>query len=114
MLLSIALDKVFVPPTEIYQRYEMRSQIVHGSDLQIATKSDYHFLRFVAGRTVTGILELLKDHHSIQRPSHLINFLESPDHLQKAVSWLDRSMPDHPVTKFARQRLEETVSQGCN
>lgn len=88
MLLSIAHGEPCPHPVTLYEFYEKRSNVVHGSKLGECGESDYRRLRDITESVILNILDLLRNERSITRPSRLIKHLESSDRLKDAICWL--------------------------
>ena len=89
MLLSVALDRPFTDPQEVYSLYELRSRVVHGADLGVSGENDYIKLRSLAERVLLGVLELNEVSGPFRRPIELIRCLEDSERLNQALAWLD-------------------------
>ena len=90
MLLSMALGKGVRKPGDLLQLYVLRSRIVHGSELGESGKSDYYSLKSIAEETILNIIELHGSQSQLSRPYDVFTFLETPERLDKAVSWLSQ------------------------
>lgn len=110
MLLSTALGKPFCHPRVLYDLYERRSRVVHGAALGVCGKADYLQLRLAAKEAVLNIIELNRVQGPIERPSRLINLLESHGRVEEAITWLEscRDNATDKVTKYAKSRLSSS------
>ena len=116
MLLSMALGKKVPHPTKLYELYEKRSDVVHGSKLGECGEGDYRTLRTITETVILAILDLQGKNPNITRPSYLIEHLESPDRLEKAYFWL-KCRPGRgtkAIAEYAKKRLSEgNPTGGC-
>ena len=94
MLLSMAVDEPFFDPRELYVLYKLRSRVVHGAALGECGENDYIKLRQMAERVVLNIIKLNSTQREINRPWALIGFLESPERVDEALTWLVRWQDD--------------------
>ena len=110
MLVAIALDISFPHPGAIYKLYDLRSQVVHGAALGVCGKKDYLTLQLVAKETIWNIIALNSTQAPINRPSLLIQLLESPERIEEAISWLEQWGDDATMTvaKYAKFKLKQT------
>ena len=107
MLLSVALDRPFTDPQEVYLLYELRSRVVHGADLGVSGENDYIKLRSLAERVLLGVLELHEVSGPFRRPIELIRCLEERERLEQALAWLDNWQDEatRAVAKYCRGKL---------
>ena len=107
MLLSVALDRPFTDPQEVYLLYELRSRVVHGADLGVSGENDYIKLRSLAERVLLGVLELHEVSGPFGRPIQLIRCLEDRERLEQALAWLDywQDEATKAVATYCRERL---------
>ena len=107
MLLSVALDRPFTDPQEVYLLYELRSRVVHGADLGVSGENDYIKLRSLAERVLLGVLEFHEVSGPFRRPIQLIRCLEERERLEQALAWLDNweDAATKAVAKYCREKL---------
>ena len=107
MLLSVALDRLFTDPQEVYLLYELRSRVVHGAALGVSGENDYIKLRSLAERVLLGVLELHEDSGPFRRPIELIRCLEDRVRLEQALAWLDywQDEATKAVATYCREKL---------
>ena len=112
MLLSMALGKMFPRPRTLYEFYEKRSNVVHGSKLGECGESDYRTLRTTTETVILNILDLLGREPNITTPFKLIGHLQSHDRLKEAICWLicwqDKGTTE--IAKYALRKRSELVS----
>lgn len=109
MLLSIALGERFRHPGQIHRLYELRSRIVHGAALGECGRSDYEALRAIAGEAILNVISLNSAQGPFSRPFDVIKYLETPDRLEQAASWLEQSTDDSmvEVAVYAREKCTQ-------
>jgi len=109
MLLPSALGEGFFSPIEAYELYELRSRVIHGSDLRACGRRDYWHLLSLAVVMVGLFVDLVSQDKSITTPAKLISAIEAPDLLSQAISWLERikSRSSRDIANFARARLPQ-------
>jgi hypothetical protein len=107
ILLAATLGQAFSDPFPVYQLYERRSEIVHGSALRVCGQKDYAHLLWIATTIATQFAELAGRNSSITTHAKLIAAIERPDLLSQVIAWLE-PYPDpvpRSVAKFAHERL---------
>ncbi|NVM56130.1 MAG: hypothetical protein HWN66_20710 [Candidatus Helarchaeota archaeon] len=88
LLLNTFLDAPFIHPARILYIYELRSKIIHGSELYVATKSDYYTMRSIAIDTIEYALSIIEN-ESINRKSEFITLLELQEEKRiQILEWL--------------------------
>lgn len=88
ILLNMTLDKHFSNPLKILRIYELRSEIIHGSSLFVATDSEYHNMLYIVRETLCNFIKLVKD-KKIKKHSKLIQNLESSNKVENALKFLE-------------------------
>jgi hypothetical protein len=113
ILLPAALGEAFLDPIPVYHLYELRSKIVHGSELRVCGEREYAHLRWITTTMVIHFVKLLARNTSITTHPKVIAAIETPDLFSQAIAWLE-SHP-HPTARciatFARKRLEAAQRQ---
>lgn len=90
LLLNVFLDETFAHPARILWIYELRSRIIHGSEISIASKRDYYTVRRVARNTIRYALEVVQ-RTSVIRKSEFIRVLESQnENIKRILDWLSK------------------------
>jgi len=107
LLLFDIVDKPFVHPVEILRIYDLRSQIVHGSEIRISSTDEYHTMLQVAIDTLIYSIEVirlkdLKDHKKF------IDTLESHDNRDQILKWL-KEQSDKKSIKI-KKYMEKNLS----
>ena len=107
MLLSVALDRPFTDPQEVYLLYELRSRVIHGADLGVCGENDYIKLRSLSEQVLLGVLELYDFGGPFDRPSGLIRYLEKRERLEPVLAWLDhwQDKATRAVAEYCRGKL---------
>jgi hypothetical protein len=90
MLLQCALDGRFTDTFRLLQLYELRSQIVHGSDIDLCGEGQYTYLFDTTTRLVMQAVDLVNRDPAIRSFKHFRNAIESKDLLEVAMRWFNR------------------------
>jgi len=111
MLVASAVEEGFTHPAEVYQLYDLRSKVVHGSARGICGESDYATLRFVTVRTFVNILRFIDQSSTpLKNASDLISSLETEARMSQSVTWL--SGQHDRVSKVIRRFAEDRLVRG--
>ncbi|MEX0799779.1 MAG: hypothetical protein WD379_01010 [Dehalococcoidia bacterium] len=111
VLLPEALGEGFFDPFAIYELYEMRSKIVHGSKIGVCTRAHYERLLWETGVILTHYVQLVRNgRRVITRPSKAIEAIETPELLAKAVGWFER-YPGNEARSIVRVTKERLASR---
>ncbi|MEM3449418.1 MAG: HEPN domain-containing protein [Nitrososphaerota archaeon] len=89
LLLNSYLDKPFINPVRVLYVYELRSQIVHGGEVGIASKSDYYTMRRVVIDTLIKSIEFIRI-NGLKNYEEFIKALETPQHISQVLNWLQK------------------------
>ncbi|KXB04387.1 hypothetical protein AKJ49_02155 [candidate division MSBL1 archaeon SCGC-AAA382A03] len=108
MLLNSKVDEPFILPSKVLWIYELRSKIIHGSRLGIATQSEYHTLRKVAIETLIYSLGIIRK-KEMKKHSQFINFLESSDKVSEVLAWLKEQ--DDKYSENIKDQLETNLEE---
>jgi hypothetical protein len=87
LLLNAHVKRPFIDPAKVLWIYELRSNIIHGSQIEIASDHEYSTMKFVAIETLRYSLELihklgLKDHNNF------IKAIKSYNESKTILDWL--------------------------
>ena len=115
ILLPQALGQPFFDPFLLYWLYELRSEIVHGSELRVCGQRQSADLLWIATKTAAQFADLIRRDSSIATHNKLIAAIERPDLLTQAIAWLEPYPGAVPrsIAKFAHARLK-AAQQGSN
>lgn len=107
MLLPTCLGGGFLDPTMAFRLYDVRSQIIHGSDVRISGDQHSGYLHALAIRVLSDVVRLLQTDSSLTKQSKIISHMESPERLRDAISWLEQDeRPEaQEIRKFAETQL---------
>jgi hypothetical protein len=90
ILLQCAVDGRFADTFPLLGLYELRSRVVHGSDVGVIGEGQYTYLFDTATRLVMQAVQLVNRNPAITSFRHFRNVLESADMLDVAVRWFQR------------------------
>lgn len=113
LLLAVALEAGVPDPGKIYRMYELRSQVVHGSALDICSESDYVMLRPLAMDTFLNIVKLDNINGPFKSPHELITYLESPGKIERVIAFLGKwnSKEVQRIVEYADHRFKNCTSR---
>lgn len=77
-------------PIGILVLYNLRSEIVHGSRLNVSQYLDYWDLLVICFITVDKLVSLAKRNPAVQNPKDLVGIAETQDNLERLINFLDR------------------------
>jgi len=97
LLLNIHVDKPFVHPAKVLWIYELRSKIIHGSKLAIASKDEYYTMKRVVVGTILNSLEVIR-REGIKTHTQFIETLETYKDMQKVLEWLEKQGDKRSLT----------------
>lgn len=104
LLLNSYLDKPFINPVRVLYVYELRSQIVHGGEVGIASKSDYYTMRRVVIDTLIKSIEFIRI-NGLKNYEEFIKALETPQHISQVSDWLQKQ--GDKLSLKIKQHMEE-------
>jgi len=108
ILLHSILGKPFTSPFKIYMIYNLRSKVIHGSDLFVCAKTDYFTLLNVTKSILSNFFEFL-NMYSFNNVKELVNFLESSDKVKESINWLAHF--NNPIAIRIKNALENVSSK---
>jgi len=88
LLLHFHVDKPVTPPANVLLIYELRSKIVHGSEMGIASHYEYLIIKQVAIETLRYSLEIVRK-EGLKNHAQLIEAIESYNEIEKVLVWLE-------------------------
>lgn len=111
MLLPAMMNDGFTDPFIIYDLYARRSEVIHGSGLNVANQRDADRLLLITLRVVAQFTTVVSRRRKIRRMNDLIKAMETPRRLKQAISWLAQlSGPEvRAVAKLAEERLGQAA-----
>lgn len=104
MLLPAALGEGFSYPLPLFYLYERRSQIVHGSAVNISGEREYSHLLWLAIEIVRHFTELLRANPELRNHNEFIQVIEGSGRLLQAEEWL-RADGNPTATRLAKWAL---------
>ncbi len=93
LLLNAIVDKPFFHPAEVMRIYELRSKIVHGSELNIASKYEYLTMLYVVNDALLNSIEVIRT-KGLKSHKKFIETLESNDKKEKILNWLEEQVDE--------------------
>ena len=104
LLLNTYVDKSFIDPAEVLWIYEMRSKIVHGGAIGIASDKEYYAMRLVAIDTLHNSLEIICK-KNLKKHTKFIETIESCDKREKIRDWLKKQGDERSLE--IRKQMEQ-------
>ena len=89
LLLNTFVDEPFVHPSRVLYLYELRSRIVHGSELDISTKDDYITMKHVTRETIENTVLAIEKMGTTRKKEFHENLDSNKKLVEKILSWLD-------------------------
>jgi len=89
MILNSELKEPFVNPLKIFWIYELRSRVIHGSELGVATKDEYNTMLWVTTDVIKYALRYILD-KKIMRHIDFIRALDTSPIVGDVLTWLDK------------------------
>ncbi len=107
MLAPSVIGEGFDHPVNLLSLYELRSRVIHGSEIRMCSDRQYMHLRSVAISTLVSVIKLVHQDRSLTTLTKLINAIETPDLLAHAIEWLERQPYAEAgrIADFAKERL---------
>lgn len=96
-------------PIGILALYNLRSEIVHGSVLNVSYYLDYWNLLVICFITIDRLVKLAKRNPAVQNLKDLIGMVETQDGLEGVINFLKtrRDINGQELRELARERLKE-------
>jgi hypothetical protein len=88
LLLNFHVEKPFTDPVKVLLIYELRSKIVHGSAMGIASHHEYLIMKHVAIETLRHSLEIVRK-EGLRKHDQFIEAIESYKEREKVLDWLE-------------------------
>ena len=111
LLLNTIVDKGFIHPANVLRIYELRSKIVHGSELGIASNGEYLTMLHVAIETLINSIEVIRS-KGLKSHNKFIATLESQDKREQVINWLKKQSDDRSskIKEHMEQNLPKCIS----
>ena len=87
VLLESLAGHSFVHPSQLLWIYNLRSSVVHGSQVGVATKSEYRTMVRAARRTLKNYVDFVTG-RGLRRYSELVKSIETSDDARRMSEWL--------------------------
>ena len=88
LLLNAHVKRPFIHPAKVLGIYELRSDIIHGSQIGIASDHDYCTMRYAAIETLRHSLEVIHK-FSLNDHENFIKTIKSYKESKKILDWLE-------------------------
>jgi len=91
LLLNYFVNTPFFHPASVLQAYIIRSNVIHGNKLSIATNKDYSNMKFVAIETLDNALSVIIK-YEVKNISEFIEIIENQkNNVDQILNWLQES-----------------------
>ena len=94
-------------PQRVLRVYELRSTIVHGSDIGIATEKDYWLMLDYTQGTLQNFIQFVTE-HKLTKPTKMFAKLLESRHVSILLEWLDQEFDDK-YSKMIRESLRKDL-----
>ncbi len=108
VLLSVSVGEPSVDAIRLFRLYESRSDLSHGSDIDLCTEQDYLFLRSVSVMVLRQTMELLERKPAIADCEGFLDALLEEPSVSEAEVWLENLGSG---ARKIRERLNELVDK---
>jgi len=88
LLLNSRMNEPFVYPAMVLWIYELRSKVIHGSRLAVASKDDYQTMKSIAIETLIFSHKVICE-NELRTHADFIKILESHSDTKKILHWLE-------------------------
>lgn len=106
LLLNSYVDEPFIHPANVLWIYELRSKLIHGSELTVASKSEYYTMKHVAFDTLLHSLKVIRQ-KGLNNLAEFLEFLETRGESQKILDWLKKQGDERSLN--IRKCMEENL-----
>ena len=95
-------------PQKVLRVYELRSTVVHGSDIGVASKTEYNLMLQFAQNTFKHFIEFVNnDKKGLTKPFRIYKRLLESDHASPFVTWLDECFSDDYSKNISNSMKED-------
>ncbi len=108
MILNSELKEPFVNPLKILWIYELRSKVIHGSELGVTTKNEYNTMLWVTTDVIKHTLRYVLD-KKIMRHIDFIKALDTSPIVGDVLTWLDKIRIKE--ARRIREVMEENIKE---
>ena len=95
-------------PQRVLRVYELRSTIVHGSDIGIATEKDYWLMLDYTQATLQNFIQVVAE-HKLTKPTKIFAKLLQSRHVSPLLEWLDQEFDDKYSEMIAESLRKDLV-----
>ncbi len=109
VLLEPLTGNAFVHPAELLWIYILRSNVVHGSSVEVVSKTEYRTMVHAARCTLKNYVGFVAD-NNFRRYSDLIKHIEQSKEAKQLSDWLG-SQPDDKNVQEIKKALDEAIAR---
>ena len=104
-LLNTSFDTSYTHPSDILEMYKMRSDIIHGSKIDVTSTNEYNKLLLIVREVLSFYIKFSKI-NSVKKPLDIINLLIKSDESKALHKWLI-NFSDKNSQEVAKYLLED-------
>jgi hypothetical protein len=106
ILLSDAIGQGFRDPVPIYDLYEKRSDIIHGSAHRVCGRGQYSFLLYFTCDMTAQYARFVARNKAVTKHTNFIEAIQRRDKVEQAIDWLEHSLdPGKRIARYARDEF---------
>jgi hypothetical protein len=94
-------------PQRVLRVYDLRSTVVHGSDIGVASRNDYWLMLEHAQATLKHFIEFVSK-NSLTKQTHVYTKLLQSEHITPFLTWLEELFDDS-YSKSISESLKEDL-----
>jgi hypothetical protein len=88
-------------PQKVLGVYELRSTVVHGADIGIASEKDYWLMLDYTQATLKNFIQFVAE-HKLTKPTNIFGKLLQSQHVMPLLEWLDQTFSDENSENIAK------------
>lgn len=111
VLLESLTGNAFVHPAELLWIYQLRSSVVHGSSVEVATKQEYRTMLHAARCTLKNYVVFIAD-NGLTKYAELIRRIEFSDEAKQLSGWLNLHFDGDDDIAQIKQALDDAIRGG--
>jgi len=104
-LLKKHFEEYITHPRHILWLYQLRSSVVHGSNIRVASKSEYHTLLRLTREMLDYFIQFVNQ-HSLKKQTQVLEFLIKSQYAEDLLNWL-KLFPDKNSTEIVKSLEDE-------
>jgi hypothetical protein len=109
VLLESLAGHSFVHPSQLLWIYNLRSSVVHGSEVGVVTRAEYRTMLHAARRTLKNYVDFVTD-KGLRKYSELVKSIETSGDAGQMSEWLGGQAGDTAVRDL-KQALDEEIAR---